>query len=108
MMSRHACKWWTTNLHKNAVVTGTHDLGFMIAPWARKAWDLDHDMGAHSTMITAARTLGARFNAKVQSLRSWDVCVTKRYSFTDPSKDFLVIIVRRTVPLSLSLTHTNQ
>ncbi|KAH7381801.1 glycoside hydrolase family 88 protein [Cadophora sp. MPI-SDFR-AT-0126] len=88
----YACKWWTTNLHKNALVTGTHDLGFMISPWARKAWELDHDTRAYDTCITAAKTLGARFNEKVQALRSWDTCVTKRYSFTDPSKDYLVII----------------
>lgn len=93
--SRYACKWWTTNLHKNALVTGTHDLGFMISPWARKAWELEHDTRAYNTCITAAKTLGARFNEKVQGLRSWDTCVTKRYSFTDPSKDFLVIIVQR-------------
>ncbi|KAG5792378.1 hypothetical protein H9Q69_008574 [Fusarium xylarioides] len=42
--------------------------------------------------MTAANTLADRFSEKVGCIRSWDVCQTKVYSFTDPSKDFLVII----------------
>jgi hypothetical protein len=66
----------------------------MISPWARLAWDLDQDAKAHMTLITAAKTLASRYNAKTKCLRSWDTCVTEKYSFTDPSSDFLVIIVR--------------
>ena len=65
----------------------------MISPWARKAWELDHDPKAYETLITAAQTLALRYNEKTGCLRSWDTCVTKRYSFIDPSLDFLVIIV---------------
>lgn len=72
---------------------GTHDLGFMICPWARLQWDLHRDPKAFDTLMTAANTLADRFSAKVGCIRSWDVCQTKVYSFTDPSKDFLVIIV---------------
>ncbi|KAF6838888.1 glucuronyl hydrolase, partial [Colletotrichum plurivorum] len=87
-----ACKWWTENLHPNAQLKTTHDLGFMIFPWARPAWELSHDRRAYETAITAARSLYGRYDETVGSIRSWDVCVTKRYKFLDPSKDFLVII----------------
>ncbi|KAI6087343.1 glycoside hydrolase family 88 protein [Hypoxylon rubiginosum] len=87
-----ACKWWTENLHKNAELKYTHDLGFMIASWARVAWELENDSRAYDTVITAARSLASRYNPLVGCIRSWDTCVTKRYSFRDPEKDFLVIV----------------
>ena len=89
---RHVCQWWTENLHSNARKTDTHDLGFMMGPWAMRAWAIDRDAKAYSSLLTAAHSLASRYDNKVRSLRSWDVCVTKRYQFTDPSKDFLVII----------------
>jgi hypothetical protein len=98
LWNRFACNWWTTNLHQNARLTGTHDLGFMIAPWARKAWELDGDQRSRETLITAAQTLAARYNATTRCLRSWDTCVTKRYAFIDPGEDFLVIIVSAELP----------
>jgi hypothetical protein len=88
----HACRWWTTNLHQNALKRDTHDLGFMIAPWAIRAWELQRDAVAYNSLVMAAHSLASRFNATTQCLRSWDVCITNRYSFTDPSQDFLVII----------------
>lgn len=88
----HLCKWWTVNLHQNALKRDTHDLGFMIAPWAMKAWELQRDAAAYNSLVLAAHSLASRFNATTECLQSWDVCVTNRYSFTDPSKDFLVII----------------
>lgn len=72
----------------------------MISPWARKAWELDHDQKAYESLLTAAQNLAARYNEKIGCLRSWDTCVTKRYSFMDPAKDFLVIIVSRIYLLS--------
>jgi len=96
---RYACKWWTTNLHQNATLTTTHDLSFMISPWARPAWELEKDSRAYGTLITAAKTLAQRYSPKTQCLRSWDTCVTNRYSFVDPSEDFLVIIVSVSRPL---------
>ncbi|KAL4869463.1 hypothetical protein BDV12DRAFT_208556 [Aspergillus spectabilis] len=89
---KHLCEWWTANLHQNAAKRDTHDVGFMIAPWALKAWTLHRDPRAYSSLILAAHSLASRFDERVQSLRSWDVCHTKVYSFIDPSKDFLVII----------------
>ncbi|EAW23623.1 glycoside hydrolase family 88 protein [Aspergillus fischeri NRRL 181] len=92
LLLQHLCQWWTVNLHQNATLNTTHDLGFMIAPWAIKAWELHGDARAFSSLVTAANTLASRFCPKIQSIRSWDTCVTKQYSYTDPSKDFLVII----------------
>ncbi|KAJ0416893.1 Six-hairpin glycosidase-like protein [Aspergillus carlsbadensis] len=92
LLLQHLCQWWSANLHQNAVKRDTHDVGFMIAPWAIKAWELHRDSQAYSSLVLAAHSLASRFDARVQSLRSWDVCHTKRYSFTDTSKDFLVII----------------
>ncbi|KFY59649.1 hypothetical protein V496_05603 [Pseudogymnoascus sp. VKM F-4515 (FW-2607)] len=89
---QYACKWWTVNLHKNSRLNTTHDLSFMISPWARKAWDIENDSKAYETLITSARTLATRYGPKTKCLRSWDTCITKRYSFTDPDLDFLVII----------------
>ncbi|BCS19540.1 glycoside hydrolase family 88 protein [Aspergillus puulaauensis] len=89
---QHLCQWWSANLHANAAKKDTHDLGFMIAPWATKAWSLHRDPQAYSSLVLAAHSLAGRYDPRVQSIRSWDVCHTKLYSFCDPSKDFLVII----------------
>ncbi|PLB45177.1 Six-hairpin glycosidase [Aspergillus steynii IBT 23096] len=88
----HLCRWWTANLHQNARKRDTHDLGFMIAPWAMKAWKLHRDPEAYGSLVMAAHSLASRFDATTRCIRSWDVCVTNRYSFTDVSADFLVII----------------
>ncbi|KAI2619462.1 glycoside hydrolase family 88 protein [Hypomontagnella submonticulosa] len=87
-----ACKWWTASLYPNAMLKTTHDLGFMIAPWARAAWELDHDVRGYDAVITAAKSLMTRYSPVIGCIRSWDTCVTKRYSFQEPGKDFLVIV----------------
>ncbi|KAH7148206.1 glycoside hydrolase family 88 protein [Dactylonectria macrodidyma] len=87
-----ACKWWTANLHQNSSLSTTHDLGFMIFPWAQLAWELDHDALALDTIVRASRTLASRYVPQVGAIRSWDTCITKRYAFTDPKADFLFII----------------
>ncbi|KAJ5708156.1 hypothetical protein N7488_007957 [Penicillium malachiteum] len=88
----HLCRLWTANLHQNALKRDTHDLGFMIAPWAMQSWNIYRDPAAYNTLIMAAHSLASRFNDTTKCLRSWDVCITNRYSFTDPSQDFLGII----------------
>lgn len=88
----YACKWWTENLHDLAGRRDTHDLGFMIQPWAQLGWELNQDRRCYDTMIRAAHSLASRFDPKVGCIRSWDVCSTKRYNFNNPSKNFLVII----------------
>jgi hypothetical protein len=64
----------------------------MITPWARPAWELRHDARALETLKTAAATLHARYSPAVGAIRSWDSCVTRAYSFQDPTSEFLVII----------------
>ncbi|KAF2652503.1 glycoside hydrolase family 88 protein [Lophiostoma macrostomum CBS 122681] len=89
---RHACEWWTANLHSQASRTDTHDLGFLVMPWAQKGWELDGDRQCYQSMIAAAYALASRFDRKIGAIRSWDTCLTKRYTFTDPKDAFLVII----------------
>ena len=78
VVHRHACKWWTENLHQNASLLGTHDLGFMIFPWARVQWDLHRDQRAFDTMMKAANTLADRFSETTGCMRSWDKCPCKQ------------------------------
>lgn len=104
-MNSFACKWWTENLHSNAAMTTTHDLGFMIAPWARPAWELNHDTRAFETLKLAAKSLVSRFSPTVGLVRSWDTCVTNRYSFQDPNNEFLTVIVRSSNPIIVMIFH---
>ncbi|POS69724.1 unsaturated glucuronyl hydrolase [Diaporthe helianthi] len=88
----HACTWWTENLHANAHLSTTHDIGFMTMLWARPAWETRHDARALETLKTAAATLKGRFSPSVGAIRSWDSCVTRAYRFEEPAGEFLVII----------------
>ncbi|KKY14016.1 putative glucuronyl hydrolase [Phaeomoniella chlamydospora] len=88
----YACRWWTERLHIQATATNTHDLGFLIQPWAQLGFELDSAENCLKSLITAAYSLASRFDSKVGCIRSWDTCYTKRYKYDDPSKDFLVII----------------
>ncbi|KAK4504978.1 hypothetical protein PRZ48_002941 [Zasmidium cellare] len=87
-----ASRWWSHNLHQQASLQGTHDLGFLIQPWTQRGWELDGDRQCYDSLVTAAYGLAERFDPKIGCIRSWDTCFTKRYSFADPSEDFLVII----------------
>jgi hypothetical protein len=87
-----AARWWSQNLHAQAYLTDTHDLGFLISPWARLGWELDGSKECYQSMVVAAHGLAARFDPTVGCIRSWDTCFTKRYAFADPKEDFLVII----------------
>jgi hypothetical protein len=87
-----AARWWSQNLHAQAHLTDTHDLGFLIFPWARLGWELDGSEDCYRSMLVAAHGLAARFDPRVGCIRSWDTCFTKRYAFADPKEDFLVII----------------
>ncbi|KAG6353405.1 hypothetical protein INS49_005586 [Diaporthe citri] len=80
------------NLHDNAHLAATHDVGFMTMPWARPAWELRRDARALETLRAAAHTLHGRCSAAVGAIRSWDSCVTRAYSFRDPASEFLLII----------------
>lgn len=108
---RHACKVWTDSLHQNAHLTTTHDLGFMIMPWAKIAYELKHDLRAFETIKTAAESLFSRFDKSMGCIRSWDKCVTKKYNFNDPEQDYMVIIVSFSVQMNgpeAKLTNHNR
>lgn len=62
-------------------------------PWAKIAYELNHDLRALETIKTAADTLLSRYSNKLGCIRSWDKCVTKKYDFQDMDTDFMVIIV---------------
>lgn len=72
--------------------TDTHDLGFMIQPWAQLGVALDGDAECREAIVTAARSLAMRFDARVEAVRSWDGCRTGVYEFGDPGREFLVVI----------------
>lgn len=72
--------------------TDTHDLGFMIQPWAQLGVALDGDEACREAIVTAARSLATRFDARVGAVRSWDGCRTGVYEFADPRREFLVVI----------------
>ncbi|KAF1929218.1 glycoside hydrolase family 88 protein [Didymella exigua CBS 183.55] len=87
-----ACRYWTDTLHQNAHLTNTHDLGFMIMPWAKVAYELNHDLRALETIKTSANSLFSRFDRRIGCIRSWNKCITKKYNFYDMDSDFMVII----------------
>ena len=64
----------------------------MVAPWAIKSWELQRSPSAYNSLCLAAHSLASRYSDRTQCLRSWDTCITNRYSLTDPTQDFLVII----------------
>lgn len=87
-----AGKWWTAQPKLQAGRTDTHDLGFMIQPWAQLGVALDGDAECREALVTAARSLATRFDARVGAVRSWDGCRTGVYEFADPGREFLVVI----------------
>lgn len=89
---QYAARWWSQRLHDQAYLTDTHDLGFLIQPWAKLGWELDKDESCFRSLVVAADGLARRFDPRVGCIRSWDTCFTKRYAFADPKEDFLVII----------------
>ncbi|KAL1642582.1 hypothetical protein SLS58_005351 [Diplodia intermedia] len=88
----YASKWWASGPKQQASRTDTHDLGFMIQPWAAVGWALDNDPSCRAAIIAGARSLATRFDARVGAIRSWDACATKAYAYRDPRADFLVVI----------------
>lgn len=79
----------------------------MIMPWAKVAYELNHDLRALDTIERAANTLFSRYSSQMGCIRSWDSCVTKKYNFQDVNSDFMVIIVSTSLMVvnSPSLTY---
>lgn len=69
-------------LEKEKNNTSTHDLGFMMYCSFGNAYRIQNTAAYKDVLLTSARSLASRFNARVGCIRSWD---------SKPS-DFLVII----------------
>jgi hypothetical protein len=76
-------------------------------PWAKIAYESNHDLRALETIKTAADTLHSRYSKKLGCIRSWDTCVTKKYNFQNIETDYMVIIVSITLIRSLLETLTD-
>lgn len=67
-------------------------MGFIVQPALQKDWELTGNKESLQSVINAAYALASRYDEKVKAIRSWDVAINDRYSITDMSKNFLVII----------------
>ncbi|CAK7237093.1 hypothetical protein SBRCBS47491_009859 [Sporothrix bragantina] len=86
-------KTWSDPLRSQASRTNTHDLGFMIMPHMRPRWELYHDRQALDTIITAAESLGSRYDGRLAAIRSWDnMDWHDGVNITSMEDNFLVII----------------
>ncbi|KAL7944114.1 glycoside hydrolase family 88 protein [Trichoderma barbatum] len=83
---------WQRDMEKEQFNKETHDLGFMILPAFYRHYKHFQSTTSKDIIINAGRSLASRWSEKVQCLRSWDECLTKRFSFENPNDDFLVII----------------
>ena len=72
--------------------TDTHDMGFIVQPALQKDWELTGNKESLQSVVNAAYALASRYDDRVKAIRSWDVAINDRYSITDMSKNFLVII----------------
>lgn len=83
---------WQKGLENEQYNKGTHDIGFMILPSFYRQYTHFRNQKSKDVVINAAKSLASRWSEKVQCLRSWDKCVTKRLNIEDPNTNFLVII----------------
>ncbi|RYO68217.1 hypothetical protein AA0116_g141 [Alternaria tenuissima] len=72
--------------------TDTHDMGFIVQPALQKDWELTGNKESLQSVVNAAYALATRYEDRVKAIRSWDVAINDRYSITDMSTNFLVII----------------
>ncbi|KAL6709033.1 hypothetical protein ACN47E_002160 [Coniothyrium glycines] len=70
----------------------THDMGFIVQPALQKDWELTGNKESYQSVVNAAYALASRYDYRVKAIRSWDVAINDRYSITDMSTNFLVII----------------
>lgn len=82
---------WQKGLEQHQYNKDTHDLGFLILPSFYSHYKNCNNLASRDIVINAAKSLSSRWSETVQSLRSWDECVTKRFNFTNKDTDFLVI-----------------
>lgn len=83
---------WTIAIHEMSDRTDTHDMGFIVQPALQQQWELTGDSKALDSVKRAAYALASRFDERLGVIRSWDIAVNDRYSFTDKNENFLVIV----------------
>ncbi|KAF2656547.1 glycoside hydrolase family 88 protein [Lophiostoma macrostomum CBS 122681] len=87
-MGRH----WSVAINNMSSRTDTHDMGFIVQPALQKDWELTGNPESFQSVVNAAYALASRYDPNVKAIRSWDVAINDRYSMTDMSTNFLVII----------------
>ncbi|CAN6617178.1 hypothetical protein TRVA0_006S03972 [Trichomonascus vanleenenianus] len=87
-----AGRWWSHYLIPQVHRTDTHDLAFLIDPALRREYEVKGTKAARDLVITAAYSLASRYDPKVGMIKSWNECITNRFSLGDHNGDYLVII----------------
>ncbi|KAF2018810.1 glycoside hydrolase family 88 protein [Aaosphaeria arxii CBS 175.79] len=83
---------WSVAINRMSSRTDTHDMGFIVQPALQKDWELTGNPESLQSVVNAAYALASRYDNRVKAIRSWDVAINDRYSLTDMSTNFLVII----------------
>ncbi|KAF2184031.1 glycoside hydrolase family 88 protein [Zopfia rhizophila CBS 207.26] len=83
---------WSIAINEMSGRTDTHDMGFIVQPALQKDWELTGNPESLQSVVKAAYALASRYDERVKAIRSWDVAINDRYSFTDMTTNFLVII----------------
>ncbi|KOS18590.1 Unsaturated chondroitin disaccharide hydrolase [Escovopsis weberi] len=86
------CRAWAAPLHRMALRTNTHDLGFITQPALRQDWELTGNPKSLASVVTAANNLASRYNESLKAVRSWDKQINKKHDISDKDKNFLVIV----------------
>lgn len=87
-MGRH----WSTAINQMSGRTDTHDMGFIVQPALQRDYELTGNKESLESVKRAAFALATRYDPTVKAIRSWDVAINDRYSITDMTQNFLVII----------------
>jgi hypothetical protein len=83
---------WSVAINEMSGRTDTHDMGFIVQPALQKDYELTGNPESLQSVVKAAYALASRWDERVKAIRSWDVAINYRYSYTDMKIDFLVII----------------
>ncbi|KAF1957222.1 Six-hairpin glycosidase [Byssothecium circinans] len=83
---------WGVAINQMSERTDTHDMGFIVQPALQKDYELTGNKESFESVCKAAYALATRYDPTVKAIRSWDVAINDRYSITDMSENFLVII----------------
>lgn len=83
---------WEEGMKPEQFNTKTHDIGFMIMPSYGRDHQLNGTEESKEVIIQAAESLTTRFSPITKCIRSWDIQRQANREFTNPDKDFLVIV----------------